>query len=96
MVRIRTYTGDIIKRAALMCQLIVSWFSVRVSLKSRCSMPSGSKIPRDKAQERTGLQCVRGNMPLSSYPPISVSLYVSTTAYQTFLFVPDSIKLDSM
>ena len=32
-------------------------------------------------------------MPLCGYPPISES-FISTMAYQTFLFVPDSIKLD--
>ena len=32
-------------------------------------------------------------MPLWGYPPISES-FISTTAYQTFLFVADSIKLD--
>ena len=83
------------KLAALLWQFMCSWCSVRVSFISRCSMPSGSWIPRDKAQERTGcLQWVRlprkhAFMRLSTHFGKSIP----TTASQTFLFIPDSITL---
>ena len=83
------------KLAALLCQFMCSWCSIRVRFILHCSMSSGSWIPRDKAQERTDcLQWVHlprkhAFMQLSTHFCKSIP----TTASQTFLFVHDSIKL---
>ena len=73
-----------------------SWCSVWVSFISHCSMPSGSWIPQDKTQERTScLQWVR--LPRKhTFMQLSTNFgkWIPTTTYQTFLFVPDIIKLD--
>ena len=42
------------KLAALMCHFVCSWCFVWVSFIMRCSLPTSSWIPRDKAQERRG------------------------------------------
>jgi len=47
---VRTYTGGVINSP----HYCASWCSFWVSFISRCSMPSGSWVPQDKAQERTG------------------------------------------
>ena len=57
----------------------------------RCSMPSSSWIPQDKEQVASNECVYRGNMPLCGYSPIFCKS-IPTTVYQTFLFVPDSIK----
>ena len=85
------YTGDIINSL----HWCTSWCSVWVSFILRCSVPSSSWVPQDKAQEKTGcLQWVclprkHAFMRLST----NFGKSIPTMAYQTFLFVPDSIKL---
>ena len=78
------------KLAALMS----SWRSVRVSFISHCSLSSVSWVPRDKSLRTGCLQWMhllrkRTFMWLST----NFSKSIPTTAYQTFLFVSDSIKL---
>ena len=54
-VRARTFTRDVINSVRYcVSSCAVGVLFERVSFISRCSMPSGSWIPRDKAQERTG------------------------------------------
>ena len=83
------------KLAALLWQFMYSWCSVRVRFISRCSMPSGSWIPRGKAQERT--DCLQWVRLLRKHAFMRISTHfgksIPTMASQTFLFVPDSIKL---
>ena len=50
----RTFTRDIINSLCCCVDSCAHWCSVRVRFILHCSMPSGSWIPRDKAQERTG------------------------------------------
>ena len=72
-----------------------SWCSVRVSFRLHCSTLSDSWIPRYKAQERTGhLQWVR-LLRKHAFMQLSTNFgkSIPTTAYQTFIFVPDCIKL---
>ena len=95
--RLTTWQGfhkTLIKRRNFLRES-ASWCSVWVSFILHCSMPSGSWTPRDKAQERTGcLQWVclprkHTFMQLST----NFGRSIPTTTYQTFLFVPNSIKL---
>ena len=72
-----------------------SWCSVQVSLYCAvlCLLvASYLKIKLKKGQVASSECVYRGDMPLDSYPPILVK-WIPTPAYQTFLFVPDSIKL---
>ena len=78
------------------CHKFVGVLFKRV-LNLHSSMPSSSWIPRDKPQEKTGcLQWVR--LPrkhafIFTWLSTNFSKSIPTMAYQTFLFVPDSIQL---
>ena len=70
--------------------------SVWVSFISHCSMPSGSWVPQDKAQERTDCfqwACLLRKRTFVRLTTNFFSKSIPTTVYQTFLFVSDSIKL---
>ena len=90
-IRVCTYTGDVIN---LLCSC-ASWCSVWVSFISCYSMPSGSLTPRVKAQER--IACLQWVCLPRKHAFMRLSTYfgrsIPTTAYQTFLFGPDIIKL---
>ena len=59
-----------------------SWRSVQLSFMLRCSMPSGSWVPREKEQVAS-IECIyQGNVLLCSYPPISVSQFLPTSNSQ--------------
>ena len=90
-VRVRTYTGDVINS---ICPFMCSWCSVRVNFISRCSMPSGSWIPWDKAQVASNECVYQGNMRLHCMRlSTNFSKSILSTAYKTFLFVPDGIHV---
>ena len=62
---------------------------------SLCSMSSGSWIPRDKAQKRTSSnECHLLRKHAFMWLSTNFGKSIPTMAYQTFLFVPHSIKVE--
>ena len=91
------YTGDIINSlhwsvSSCAVGVLFEWVLYRTVL---CLLvASYLKIKLKKGQVASSECVYRGNMPLGSYPPILViNKSIFTPAYQTFLFVPNSIKL---
>ena len=89
-VRVRTYTGDITNS---MCQFMYSWCFVRYRAVL-CLLVAGYLEIKLKTEQVASNECRLPRKHAFVRLSTNFGKSIPTTAYQTFLFVPHSIKLD--